>query len=230
MQGYNRLQPTEFDQDPNELSSTVETVGVYENDRTPETVGAEEYSSPQQSKPPKKKKGMDRLLTGFLAATMTVTAGAAAIVDKPKATAEILEYGADYSVAFYHVRVEGQDELTLILYNDFTYREVALEEGENPGAFETLQPGLKYTMAVVKKQTFGQATLDEKIIYTLKAPPEEYYPDEDSSQESGSSDSLEESTWSTDGVYDSEYSTDGMESSEYSTDGMEESSEYSTAG
>lgn len=126
-----------------------------------------------KSSPEKKKRKFDiKMFGGFVAAAVVGVAGVSSIASVDL-DASIVESAGLYDSVTYEIVLEGGEEAEAVLYNDFTSRTVTLNEGNNVGAFENLKPGLKYTLAVVQKQTLGKKTLTEKTVYTAKEKPYE---------------------------------------------------------
>lgn len=87
----------------------------------------------------------------------------------PKASAALTASVTD-TVVRYEVVVDGEAELSVVLYNDFTRRSAALEDGVNRGEFTGLKPNVQYTVAVVCKAAFGERTLSERRVVTSALP------------------------------------------------------------
>ena len=167
-----------FNGDPAEYSGAWENPQAEESQQfagnpTPrETGGTEEYPAPKK----RKKKGggssgLTRLASVFVVATVAVVAGTA-MLSESDAAAEIVRVDATDTAVSYEVVVstEGEEELSVILYNDFTRRSFPLASGVNSNVFEDLRADVEYTVAVVGNFGFGEKTLAERKIRTAAYP------------------------------------------------------------
>ncbi len=176
MQNYNR-EPLEFGKSASgEFYAGEEQCAYAENSYTEQSMPNDEYASVHVSTSVKDKKREQRQKTNLTQLiTSAVAVAAVAVVNvggfmSVDASASIVEYGGEYDRIFYHIEVVGEGSVKAVLYNDFTERTVELNEGEHAGSFESLKPGLKYTLAVVQEGAFGDKTLIEKVVYTSKVP------------------------------------------------------------
>ena len=103
--------------------------------------------------------------TSFIAAIGAVVVGVGNIFSSAKA--EIVDVYATDTVIEWCVNVEEADgPIKIVAYNDFTKREMALEPGENKGAFENLQEGMPYKLAIMTSGGLGNKTIAETKVKT----------------------------------------------------------------
>ncbi len=136
------------------------------------------YSGDGTPSPQKKRRAnpsaISRILTSFAVAAVAVVAVASSGVFAPKGSAEIVDVSVTDTQVAYDVTVEQGENLSIVLYNDFTKRQTALEQGENSGVFTGLKPGVSYTLAVVTPAAFGSGkTVAERSVKTELLPPPE---------------------------------------------------------
>ncbi|MGN1042646.1 MAG: hypothetical protein ACI4SK_04095, partial [Christensenellales bacterium] len=153
-----------------EYGRTSEEVGVERefNKSDDNEQGKEsQTSSEQRYSPVKKKKFGGKLrFTSFIAAIgAVVVVGVGNIFSSAKA--EIVDVYATDTVIEWCVNVEEADgPIKIVAYNDFTKREMALEPGENKGAFENLQEGMPYKLAIMTSGGLGNKTIAETKVKT----------------------------------------------------------------
>lgn len=134
----------------------------------PNAAGAEFQGAPGRGGKKKKSNAANKLRTLLLGLTAAVVIGAAAILPRTAADAQIVQVGATDTVVSYTVDVkEASSSLKLVLYNDFTRREAQLSAGENSGNFEGLQPDMRYILAVESDSAFGGAAVETREVRTL---------------------------------------------------------------
>lgn len=107
------------------------------------------------------------IVKGFLAVSaVTAVFAVAAVSYSGNVNAEFLSLAATDEAVSYTVNVEGDKQSELVLYNDFTRREVTLSSGENTGEISGLKPNMKYTVAVVYQSAVGEMTVVKDSVRT----------------------------------------------------------------
>lgn len=138
-----------------------------------------EFGSTAKSKA-KKKTGAMTLSSMMALVAVAGVVSATAIVGDYNVDASILSlYAADTYISYYVEIVETDVQLSMILKNDFTYREQILdEEMGGEGNFEDLKPNMKYELALVAKTKGGDKTISKKTVRTkelISEPITEFY-------------------------------------------------------
>lgn len=131
--------------------------------------------NPSAKKGEKKKrqndaKKMRKVVKGFFAVAVVASVAVVAVSASADISAEFVSLSVTESSVSYAVNFQGDREAELIVYNDFTRRRVALENGENAGEFTGLKSDMKYTVAVVYRGSFGEKTVTEQSVRTDKYP------------------------------------------------------------
>lgn len=110
---------------------------------------------------------LSRLLATFAVVAVAGVTVMASGAFAEKGSAEIVDVSVTDTAVHYDVTVEEGENLTVVLYNDFTRREAALTEGENSGTFEQLKPNVSYTLAVMGPASFGsERAVAERTVKT----------------------------------------------------------------
>ncbi len=167
MQEYNGL-PSEFGKTPNFEKIPTERPQYVENSPQAETKPADEFGENIGKKSKRAAAGITTLCAGVLAASVTLSV-APQILTTPvdKATVELVEFGVGAYELFYHVNVECEVPLEIVVYNrDYEFK-AELLNGGNGGAFEELLPGQEYTFAVRGTGKYKNEIALEKKIRTL---------------------------------------------------------------
>lgn len=167
---FNRNNLAEFSKPAQEFVPITQNLAAQEYSQAVETVAVQERTTETATpKLPQDKKQKTAMLAKLLAATVVVasgTVGAVAAIPKMDVRfegLEAMENGVQYSVF-----VGDLDEpLVLVLENDFTNREVILQEGINEGEFTGLVPNMQYVLTVYNTEGLRMKLAQERV-QTLK--------------------------------------------------------------
>ena len=127
----------------------------------------------------KKPKGIAKALTTFatmVSATVLCIAGTENILPTTSVNAQIEETWTTESEIYYYIsfsEYNGEDDVYVVLYNDFTNRSHKVEDSSCSGEFEHLQANMSYTLAV--KQ--GSTVITSKKIKTINQIEKTEYDD-----------------------------------------------------
>lgn len=150
---------------------------VSANSTVSEITHVDQYPESTSKKKNKKTAGNSSVnkLLRIVSSFAAVTAVAATVaVPTVSIKAEIVEYWATDTQIFYQLEVENTDnELKIVVYNDFTHRETVLTTEDfldysYMGVCENLKPNVKYTIAVRSNNGFGDTTITEQNLWTMK--------------------------------------------------------------
>ena len=138
----------------------------------------ETNTSPPPSTAPQaqKAKGFSKIITTFTAmisATVVCVVGTDAILPTTIQKAEIQHVFTTESSVEYSIYIEDynpEDNVYVVLYNDFTNRSEKIEEEYWTGFFENLQKHMTYTLAIKK----GSTVLVSMQVKTIFKEPEPY--------------------------------------------------------
>lgn len=175
-----------------------ETTFVFEGKTTTEAgivrENSENYSNESNvsNKPTQKNKKSTKsknsllvsMASSFAAVAVVATTALGGGLPSSKVSAEIAEYWATDTSIMYQVNFQDvEDELTIVVYNDFT-RQVSvitgeeLLEGSYFGVCEDLKPNVQYTIAVQTSSLLGNKTIAKQKLSTMKTedmPKTEFY-------------------------------------------------------
>lgn len=165
---FNDVHVSEF------FSSAHEFTQPLANAMAPETTTSPDNSVPTEKIKRKSNSSLVAKLVTMSLATTTVAVGTTLTSNAIKV--EVASLTADATAIYYDIDVPTtQDEIVLILENDFTKREIPLFTGDNVGAIEDLASGVKYTL-LIRNITGIDTTLQTHTVRTLKQtqpqPPE----------------------------------------------------------
>lgn len=134
------------------------------------SVSCGEYSESASAKIAKKQNqnSISNIFKGFFAVVVTLVVAVVAVSMSVDVSAQFVSLSVTDTSILYNVNFEGDKDAQLVVCNDFTRREVALEEGENEGEITGLKPNMKYTVAVVCKSGFVEKTVVEQSVRTDK--------------------------------------------------------------
>ena len=129
-----------------------------------------------------KAKNISKLMTSFVALVSGTAVFAAGVDAFIPPTTEIVAQiesvfttESDVSYYIFLENYEGEDDVYVVLYNDFTNRTQKVEEQMMEGTFENLQTNMKYTLAVKK----GSQVLASKVVRTVNEEMiDDWYQDE----------------------------------------------------
>ncbi len=121
-------------------------------------------------KKPVKKNRINDIVKAFFVATIAVVSVAAFSAFNADVEADITALSVTDTRISYTVNVDSDEAVELVVYNDFTRRNVSLLKGENEGEVTDLKPNVKYTVALVCKTFLSERTLEERSVLTDKTP------------------------------------------------------------
>lgn len=182
----------EFAKEPKETTFVFEGKTVTEAGLVREN--SENYSNESQTEKKQTKKtkkstknnnGMlVSMASSFAAVAVVATAVVGGGLPSSKISADIVEYWATDTAIMYQVDFqEVEDELRIVVYNDFTHKESVITgddllEGSCSGIFEDLKPNVQYTIAVQTSSLLGNKTITKQTVSTMKTedmPKSEFY-------------------------------------------------------
>ncbi len=111
---------------------------------------------------------VSNIVKSFFAVAVVAAVTVTSAVTTNNVSAEFVSLAATDAAVSYTVNVKGDTDAELVVFNDFTRREVALENGENTGEVSGLKPNMKYTVAVVYQSAVGERTVIQDSVYTEK--------------------------------------------------------------
>lgn len=140
--GFNKLPPqgSPGNESYKEYPSSSGNVKIVELARYPEM--GNKYAA--------KARKITGLLVSFVALTALLAASSAAIVPVKAAFSDIAvtETTIDYELAI--ANYDASSSYIVVVYNDFTDRELPVKEAISSGSVKDLKPGMGYTLAVKK--------------------------------------------------------------------------------
>lgn len=133
-----------------------------------ENIAVQERATPT-AKPTQDKKKQTGMLARLLATTVVVASGTVGVVAAtPSVDVRFEALETTENGVYYSVFVEDLDKpLVLVLQNDFTNREVVLQEGANVGEFTGLVSNMQYVLTVYYAEGLKVEIAQEKV-RTLK--------------------------------------------------------------
>ena len=150
---FNRNNGLEFHTPAREFVETRQNSTAIEYTPNTENAALQERATAPSENAPEKKKGKKKqteLFAKVLATTLAVSTGVVGTALIPTAAdVRFEELGATENGVQYSIFVEDITKpLILVLQNDFTKREVVLEEGDNFGEFVGLASNMQYVLSV----------------------------------------------------------------------------------
>lgn len=161
---------TEFSKPRNEIALINQNYAAQEYSQGQELASVQERATETTTpKPSQDKKQNTAMLAKVLATTMVVASGTVGVAAAaPKVDVRFEMLNATESGVQYSVFVEDLDKpLVLVLQNDFTNREVVLQEGINEGEFTGLASNMQYVLTVYYTEGLRMELAQEKV-QTLK--------------------------------------------------------------
>ena len=146
-----------------------ETTGLVVNKTANELTEPPDNSEPKQGKKKSKVEEFSRkILATFL---VTTTAVVGVNVQANAVKVEFVEVGANQTEIYYQIDVEPTDnELVLIVQNEFTNREIPLSVGVNSGEVVDLVADMTYIL-IVRNKTGIDRTVETQTVRTKKEDP-----------------------------------------------------------
>ena len=132
---------------------------ILANDTLP--ASAKSYSEFNDVKSEKIAKVVSRLIS--LAAILAIMT--ALLLPVGNVSAEFVALESTDTAIYYKIAVEGEGDISVVLYNDFTRRELVVFGSEAEGEIDELKPNMSYTIAVKS----GKKTLAKQKIRTQKS-------------------------------------------------------------
>lgn len=132
-----------------------------EFNEVPSNFKAKEFQSESET--------IKKFQTLMLGVSAVAVVGVGSIISTPT-TANIINLEATNTTINYEVDVCDNDEdLVLILANDFTNRVIELEDGLNKGVISNLKENMYYTFSIISNDSLTKKELVKQDIRTLKA-------------------------------------------------------------
>lgn len=160
---FNDLNISEFP----ELAT--ETMSLVDNKTPNEMTEPPDNSDPKQGKKKSKGEKFSRKILATFLVTTTAVVGVNAQANAVQV--EFVELGANQTEIYYQIEVEPtDDELVLIVQNNFTNREIPLSTGVNRGEIVDLVANMAYTL-IVRNKTGIDRVIETKTVRTQKEDP-----------------------------------------------------------
>ena len=137
---------------------------------------AEKKPEKVKKKPAEISKLVAIIATAITGTAIVTGAGIGGLIPTSPIKANYFEvFTSEYDISYY-AELDGynleEDEVYIMLYNDFTNRTQKFEEQMMEGTFENLQPNMTYTIAI----KHGNIVIASKVVKTV-IQEDEYYDD-----------------------------------------------------